>query len=144
MAFRLSTKGHYALLLMCELARSKKHLPLSEVSKNRNVSRGYLEQIVRPLRESNLVTGKRGAYGGYALSRDAQNITVGEVIRVVEGPVLPAECAGEDHDPLNCPPDCEAKQVWQKVRHAIDHVLDSITLESLILGDTGVGRSSNE
>lgn len=104
MPFKLSTRGHYAVLLMCELARSgSSYTSLSDISRSQKISRRYLEQIIRPLRESGLVTGKKGSSGGYALSKDAKDITIGQVIRVVEGPVLPVECVHEDHDIDSCP-----------------------------------------
>lgn len=144
MPFKLSTRGHYAVILMCELAERKTFVSLSEISESRKISRGYLEHIVRPLRKANLVSGKRGAYGGYALARPADSITVGEVIRVVEGPILPVSCAAENFDVGNCPDDCRARIVWQKVSAAIERVLDSITLENLIREDMGLGRSNQK
>ena len=93
MAFTLSTKGHYAVLLMYQLARSgAEWISLSEIASVQKVSQGYLEQIVKPLRENGFVEGKRGFGGGYTLARPADQITVGEIIRVTEGPVVPVEC----------------------------------------------------
>lgn len=136
MPFSLSTKGHYAVLLMYELARNEEKVtPLSEVSATQKVSQGYLEQIVKPLREEGLVQSKRGFGGGYTLSKPKEKITVGEIIRVVEGPILPVQCVDENFCRLNCPEDCKAKFVWQRVSDAIENVLDSITLEDLVNKD---------
>ncbi len=136
MPFSLSTKGHYAVLLMYQLARSGDSLTsLSEISSIQKVSQGYLEQIVKPLREGGLVLGKRGFGGGYTLAKPADQITVGEIIRIVEGPVVPVDCVDENFSHCNCPDDCRAKLVWQKVGEAIDSVLDSITLTDLLDGD---------
>jgi Rrf2 family cysteine metabolism transcriptional repressor len=138
MAFRLSTKGHYAVLLMYELARSGEALSsLSDIASVQNLSQGYLEQIIRPLRAAELVIGRKGFGGGYVLSKPASEITVGEVIRAVEGPVVPVKCVDEDSDLDSCPEDCRAKSVWQQVGQAIDGVLDSITLEDLVNKDAG-------
>jgi Rrf2 family protein len=135
MPFRLSTRGHYAVLLMYELARSGNALSsLSDISQVQRISQGYLEQIIKPLREGGLVTGKKGFGGGYSLSRPAAEITVGDVIRVVEGPIVPVKCVGGVPEMDACPDDCRARLVWQKVGQAIDAVLDSITLESLVAG----------
>jgi len=140
MPFRLSTRGHYAVLLMYELARSGEALSsLSDIASVWNISQGYLEQIIRPLRAAELVTGRKGFGGGYVLSKPASEITVGEVIRAVEGPVVPVKCVGEDSDLDSCPEDCRAKSVWQKVGQAIDDVLDSITLQDLVDKDAGDG-----
>lgn len=133
MPFRLSTRGHYAVLLMYELARSGDALSsLADISTVQKISQGYLEQIIRPLREAGLVTGKKGFGGGYVLSVPPSDITVGDVIRAVEGPVVPVKCVGKTSKMDSCPPDCRARHVFQRVGQAIDRVLDSITLESLI------------
>lgn len=118
---------------MYELAKAgDDFISLSEISSTQNISQGYLEQIVRPLRESGLVRGKRGFGGGYKLTKPAGQITVGEIIQAAEGPTMPAECVSENFSPCNCPEDCRAKLVWQKVGEAIDGVLDSITLLHLL------------
>ncbi len=136
MPFRLSTRGHYAVLVMYELAKAGgSYSSLQDISAYWSLSQGYLEQIVRPLREAGLVEGKRGFGGGYTLAKDASEITVGEIVRTVEGPVVPVQCVADDLHPERCPDDCRAKAVWQKVGQAIDHVLDSITLADLIRED---------
>ena len=133
MPFRLSTKGHYAVLIMYELAKSEgAYSSLQDISAAWGLSQGYLEQIVRPLREAGLVEGKRGFGGGYSLAKDASEITVGQVVRTVEGPVVPVQCVADDLVPERCPDDCRAKSVWRKVGQAIDNVLVSITLLELI------------
>lgn len=134
--FRLSTRGHYAVLLMYELARSGEALSsLADISAVQKISQGYLEQIIRPLRQSGLVAGKKGFGGGYSLSKRPAEITVGDIIRAVEGPVVPVKCVGETGETDACPDGCRARLVWQKVGQAIDDVLDSITLESLLGGN---------
>lgn len=142
MPFRLSTRGHYAVLLMYELACSGDTFSsLRDISAAQKISQGYLEQIIRPLREAGLVAGKKGFGGGYVLSRPPSAVTVGQVIRAVEGPVVPVKCVGEGSLMDTCPSDCRARKVWQQVGQAIDGVLDSITLENLLEGDeTGSGK----
>ncbi len=132
MPFRLSTRGQHAVLLMYELARAgDSHASLAEIASAQNISQRYLEQIVRPLREDGLVIGRRGFGGGYVLGRPAKSITVGEIVRAVEGPVIPVKCVSDTDMPKSCPEDCQARMVWQKVGEAIDSVLDSFTLETL-------------
>ena len=136
MPFRLSTRGHYAVLLMYELARSGAALSsLAVISASQKISQGYLEQIIKPLREADLVSGKKGFGGGYTLTKAPAAITVGDVIRAVEGPVIPVKCVADGTKDLDsCPNDCRARHVWQQVGQAIDGVLDSITLQDLISG----------
>lgn len=136
MPFRLSTRGHYAVLLMYELARSKgPYASLSEIASTQMLPQKYLEQIIKPLRESGLVKGRKGFGGGYALARPKDEITVGEIIRAVEGPVVPVKCVDESSNLDCCPSNCRARVVWQKVGEAIDRVLDSITLADLLRED---------
>lgn len=136
MPFRLSTRGHYAVLLMYELARTpEEFVSLAQVAAAQSISQGYLEQLIKPLRESKLVSAKKGAQGGYRLSKSPSNITVGEVVRAVEGPVVPVKCCLPEHQSSSCSENCRAKKVWLMVSQAIDNVLDSITLEDLVKGD---------
>jgi Rrf2 family cysteine metabolism transcriptional repressor len=143
MPFRLSTRGHYAVLIMYELAGSGGAFSsLQDISAAQRLSQGYLEQIARPLRDAGLIEGKRGFGGGYALGRPASEITVGDIVRAVEGPVVPVQCVADGSTPERCPEDCRAKSVWQRVGEAIDGVLDSITLEDLVRDEAGDDRAS--
>ena len=133
MPFRLSTCGHYAVLLMYESARAgDSFCSLADIAGVQKVSPGYLEQIVRPLRDAGLVESRRGFGGGYTLALPPSQITVGNIVRTVEGPVVPVKCAGEGDVPDECPDNCQARRVWRKVGEAIDSVLDSVTLEDLL------------
>lgn len=146
MPFRLSTRGHYAVLLMYELARSGNALSsLADISAVQKISQGYLEQIIKPLRVAGFVSGRKGFGGGYTLTKPPSEITVGEVIRAVEGPVVPVKCVVDSSHMDSCPDDCRARRVWQQVGQAIDEVLDSITLQDLLSGDIGsVSRPRKE
>lgn len=139
MPFRLSTRGHYAVLLMYEVARSGAAFSsLSDISTVQKISQGYLEQIIRPLRVAGLVSGRKGFGGGYTLSKQPKEVTVGEIIRAVEGPTVPVKCVGDPSHMDSCPDDCRARRVWQQVGQAIDGVLDSITLQDLLSGEIAV------
>jgi Rrf2 family cysteine metabolism transcriptional repressor len=144
LSFSLSTKGHYAVLLMYELARSEDDfVSLAEISAAQKLSQGYLEQIVIPLREHGLVQGKRGFGGGYKLARPADRITVGEIVKVAEGPVAPVKCMHDDFSDYDCPEDCRARLVWEKVGNAIEGVLHSITLHDLVEGAAHTGKKED-
>lgn len=132
MPFRLSTRGHYAVLVMYELARADGSFSsLQDIAVAQKLSQGYLEQIIRPLRKAGLVESKKGFGGGYSLARPAQEVTVGEIVRAVEGPVVPVKCVAGDSSLDSCPDGCRARMVWQRVGEAIDNVLDSTTLKDL-------------
>src|SRR3712207_4207372 len=108
-------------------------LPIS-VSKASSVPMPYLEQLIGPLRRAGLVKSTRGARGGYQLTRDPYDVRVGEVYRVMEGPVAPMECVSEDLSEQTCPliAGCETRPVWLQMRDAIVTTLDSMTLGDLI------------
>jgi len=91
------------------------------------------------LRRAGLVEGLRGLHGGYTLTRAPSQITVGEIVRVMEGPIAPVECTAEDYQPGACErePECLSRSVWQRVKESIDQVLDSTTLQDVMGGGDG-------
>src|SRR5215210_9241583 len=102
---KVSTRVHYGLRAMTELARSYREdrlLSISEIARNENLPLAYLEQLVGELRRAGLVEGTRGLHGGYRLSRAPGAITVGEIYRVLEGPIAPVECTTEEYLPGSC------------------------------------------
>jgi Rrf2 family protein len=109
---------------------------ITAVAKESSVPPAYLEQLIGPLRRAGLVESKRGAQGGYQLSRPPAAIRVGDVYRVMEGPVAPMDCVSEDPADQTCPliDGCETRPVWMKLRDSITEALDSTTLEDLING----------
>lgn len=123
---KISTKGRYGLTIMMELARNigGKPLSLKSIAKTNELSEHYLEQLVSPLRNAGLVKSIRGAYGGYVLASPPAEITAGDIIRVLEGPISPVEFE-EEEDPAK-------RHLWLRIRDSITEVLDSTTLEDLI------------
>ncbi len=91
---KISTKGRYGLTIMIELAKQNGNGPISlkSIAKENNLSEHYLEQLVAPLRNASLVKSVRGAYGGYVLAKEPDDITAGgDIIRILEGPITPVE-----------------------------------------------------
>ncbi|MDD4334214.1 MAG: Rrf2 family transcriptional regulator [Desulfotomaculaceae bacterium] len=131
---RLSTRGHYGLKAMFDLAQNYGSGPISlrTVAERQNLSDHYLEQLIAMLRKAGLVKSMRGAKGGYFLAREPSEIRVGDVIRTLEGPIAPVHCVSEI-DPGNCNKAdyCITRTVWERVRDGIAGVLDSITLADL-------------
>jgi len=107
---------------------------LAEVATDEALPRAYLEQLAIPLREAGIVASTRGARGGYALARDPREITLGEALRALEGPLAPMICASEDPNHALCERlgACSVNYLWVKVRDAISGVLDTTTLADLI------------
>lgn len=135
---KVSTRGEYGVRAMVSLAHRFGEGPMSiaEIARQTNIPPAYLEQLIAPLRRAELVISKRGARGGYVLSREPQNIRVGDVYRVMEGPVAPMDCVSEDVDDQNCPliENCETRPMWIKLRDAMTEALDSTTLADLASG----------
>ena len=132
---RISTRGQYGLRAMCFLAmnNSRAPTPLRDISEREGISMQYLEQLFRVLREAGLVESVRGAKGGYLLARDPSEISVGDVVRAVEGPIAPVECvdAGEDGECCERQHSCLTRQAWLRLRDSMVETLDSITLSEL-------------
>ena len=133
---RFSTRGEYGIRMMMDLAREYGHgpQPVSEVAKHEALPAPYLEQLVGKLRKAGLVISRHGAHGGYELSRAPSEITVGEVMRVLEGPISPMTCATEGKTDILCErePVCGANIVWERVRDSVAQALDSLTLADLV------------
>lgn len=134
MALKLSTKGKYGVKALFELAMHEGTGPMSlkSISERQNLSEHYLEQLAAPLRKAGLIVSVRGAQGGYSLSRPANQITVGDIIRVLEGPIGFTDCATEGEPGPDCAVDCVVHGVWEKVTQEIINVIDGITLQDLV------------
>jgi Rrf2 family cysteine metabolism transcriptional repressor len=123
---KISTKGRYGLTIMMELAAKFGEGPISlkSIAEKNTLSEHYLEQLIAPLRNAGYVKSIRGAYGGYILSKSPSDITTGDVIRILEGPISPVDFTEED-DPAK-------RDLWLRIRDSIADVMDSTTLEHLI------------
>ena len=135
-AVHFSTKGEYGVRLMVELARHYGEGPVSlaDVADHEDLPRPYLEQLVVSLREADLVISHRGARGGYTLARSPGEIRMGDVLRALEGPIVPMICAAHDRETSGqCGRTtfCTVNTLWVKVRDAITDAVDSVTLADL-------------
>lgn len=133
---KVSTRGEYGMRAMVSLARhyGQGPVPLTTLANDSAVPAAYLEQLMAPLRRAGLVVSTRGAHGGYQLSRPPSDVRVGEVYRVMEGPIAPMACVSEESDEDLCPmiDGCATRTVWLKVRDSIAAALDSTTLADLL------------
>jgi Rrf2 family transcriptional regulator, cysteine metabolism repressor len=129
---RISSKSHYAVRAMVELAMAynRGNLQLKIISKRQNLSQKYLEQIFILLRAKGLVDSQRGYSGGFILSRSPQKITVYDILETMEDTLSPVECI--DH-PETCDRQsfCATRKVWLRIRNCIEEELKSVNLASL-------------
>lgn len=128
---KISTKGRYGLRAMVDMAINslEDYTPLNLIAERQNISANYLEQVFALLKKADLVKSIRGSQGGYALSRKASKISVGEVLRVLEGEL--SITRNNDKNNYNDVENCINTVVWEKVNSRINDVVDSITLEQL-------------
>lgn len=121
--------------LMVDLARrwGAGSVSLHAIATGEDLPEAYLEQLVAALRKAGLVTGKRGAGGGYTLSREPAAITAGDIVRALEGPIEPQVCTAEGDPVVNCvrEQDCGTREVWLRVQSSIATALDGMTLAEL-------------
>ena len=127
---KISTKGRYGLKAMLDIAvySSSENVTLKNVSERENISEKYLEQIFSALRKNGLVNSKKGAQGGYTLSKSMSKITVGDILRVLEGDLLVVQ---EDETEKDIMDKCIQKNIWDKLNSSINSIVNSITLEDL-------------
>jgi len=141
---KLSTKGRYGVAAMYDLALHYGQGPISlkNVAKRQGISEHYLEQLMGTLRKAGYVQSIRGAQGGYTLTKDPAQITVGDIITIMEGPIAPVDCVlTDDTDNRYCDRAgaCVTRGVWAKVRDSINEVLNSISLADLCREDKTQG-----
>lgn len=134
---KLSARSRYASRILLELARHKGISPMSAatLSQHTGVSVQFVEQILKPLKQSGLTKSVRGAAGGHRLARPAEEITLGEVVRLMEGGISLTVCCGEKAN--DCPrrDGCLTRRAWMQVSHSLQKELDSISLATLLHED---------
>lgn len=133
---KISTKGRYGVAAMYDLAMYYGQGPISlkSIALRQKISENYLEQLMSTLRNAGYVKSIRGAQGGYTLSKEPEKISVGDIIRVMEGPIVLVDClltGAEDNDYCERAGICVTRDVWAKVCDSISSVLDSISLADL-------------
>lgn len=141
---KLSTKGRYGVKAMVELALNYGSDPISikTISLSQNISEYYLEQLFAPLRKANLVKSIRGANGGYVLSREPKDISIAEIINVLEGPIEISGCV--EGSVCDNEDTCATKLLWEKIKNSIDEVMDSITLQDIVNDDEKIKFKNHE
>ena len=131
---KISTQGRYGLRALVDLSEhetSEGAIPLREISERQEISERYLEQLFAKLRKAGIVRSVRGAHGGYKLNHPPEEITVGDIIRTLEGTLAPVECTDETAEKCDRIESCVANEVWQKIKVEVNSVIESITLADL-------------
>ena len=134
---KISYKGDYALKALLELAlryedNKNDTVPINEIAKFGDMPKKFLEQILLILVRGGLLKSKRGTGGGFLLARPPKDITVGEVIRLLEGPIEPIACVNDGYKGCSDVKSCILRNVWKEVAGAISIVVDTLTFEELV------------
>lgn len=131
---QISTRGRYGLRAMVDLAiyAIDEYVPLNSIAERQNISESYLEQLFAALRKGGLVKSIKGSQGGYTLADRPAQVTVGAILRLLEGKLFTAsEVSSPENEPSTIEY-CLAINVWEKINASIGSIVDSITLEDLV------------
>ncbi|MEW6130494.1 MAG: Rrf2 family transcriptional regulator [Acidobacteriota bacterium] len=133
---QISTKGKYSVRAVLDIAQNSKGAPvtLKAISEREGISLLFLEQIFQQLRKGDIVNSIRGPFGGYVLSRDPSEISVGEIVRLVEPPLYSNSCFDKDESSHDCriAESCVSGAIWRQLNEHINSFMDSITLADLV------------
>ncbi|MBQ8304937.1 MAG: Rrf2 family transcriptional regulator [Blautia sp.] len=139
---KLSTRAIYGLRALIDLGlySEEEAVSLQSIATRQNLSVGYLEQLMAMLKKAGLVSSIRGASGGYRLARPAEQISVGDILRVLEGGLEAVRCPGNTGESCTSSPEdachgadvCVAKLVWQRINNSITNAVDTLMLSELI------------
>lgn len=143
---KISTKGRYGLRAVIDIAIHGEDEPvsLSDIAIRQDISISYLEQLIAKLKKAHIVTSVRGARGGYSLAAPMDKISVGDILRALEGDLSPVNCSEvtENGAPCKESGQCITKLVWRRISDSINNAVDHLMLSDL-LSETDVQDASS-
>ena len=133
----ISTKGRYILRVMIDLAErcDDCYVPMKDVAERQEISLKYLEKILPVLTKNNMIEGVHGKGGGYRLTREPAEYSVGEILRLTEGDLAPVACLECDPKPCGRTAECRTLPMWQKFTGMVNDFFDGITIADLMRDD---------
>jgi Rrf2 family protein len=140
----LSQKCQYAVRAVLELAKQYGQGPISigQIAASQAIPQRFLEIILNELRPRGLIESRRGIQGGYLLARDPTTISVGDVIRLVEGPLDPVKCMGDKNNSCPLKDNCALIHLWNRAKAAVEAVYDGATFQDLVDEEKAMSRSA--
>ena len=142
---KLSTKGRYGLRAAVDLALFAKDEPLSvsTIAEREGLSESYLEQLFAKLKKAGLVRSIRGTNGGYQLAKPVSDISVGDILRALEGEMVIVDCPENETQcaKFDC---CVTKYVWKRINNSINETINSMTMEEIIANSGDIVTGSSE
>ena len=142
---KLSTRSRYGIHAMFDLAKNTGEGPqaIRNIAERQDVPEQYLEQLIGPLRRANLVSSVRGAGGGYLLAKPPGDITIGQIVRALEGPLNITDCMA-DADSCSRSGLCPSRLIWERLGQAINQVLDQTTLGDMLQDDARLKAATED
>ncbi|MBI3548694.1 MAG: Rrf2 family transcriptional regulator [Elusimicrobia bacterium] len=145
---KISASAEYAARMMVQLARLEQGGSLSaeKLSTLENIPRAYVDQIFQRLRHAGLVQSVRGPHGGYALAKSAKEISIGMMMRAVEGHIFEDVCGRYASGELQCSHagGCDIKPVWQRLTTLVEGFLDKVTIDDLLHEPKAISRAAHK
>ena len=147
---RFSTKTRYGVRAILDIAYNggRAGVQVKDVSRRQAILPRYLEQIFHRLKKAGIVQSKRGPTGGYLLARKPEDLTVGEIVRITEGPIEPVLCLNPDKSGRNCDriDNCVTRPIWKEAGQRLRDYLDSVTIQDLCdrAREMGLRKESGE
>lgn len=145
---KVSKRGEYALRALIDLGLAaeigRPMLRAQEIVTRENLPKGFLDQILMQLRKAGFIGTKRGKHGGYFLAKPMDSISIGQVVRLIDGPLAPIRCVSQSkYEKCSCPDEntCGLRMVMLDVRNAIAGILDRHTLADAVRGSLDKMRS---
>ena len=134
----ISTRGRYAIRVMIDLAEhyNGSYIPMKDVAKRQEISLKYLEKILPVLSKNGIIEGVHGKGGGYRLTRDPADYTVGEILRLAEDGLAPISCLEDGAPPCSKAAECRTLSMWEGFYKLINEYFDGITIADLMQVDT--------
>ncbi|MFY9574028.1 MAG: Rrf2 family transcriptional regulator [Blastocatellia bacterium] len=133
---QVSSKGKYSVRAVLDIAQHSdgSPVPLAAISQREGISLMFLEQLFQQLRKGSIVKSVRGSHGGYVLSRDPSEITIGEIVRLIESPIYTNSCFSKQESVDDCriSSSCISGAIWKQLAEHVDNFLDSITVADLL------------
>lgn len=143
---KLSARARYAVRILLELAQKKEAGPVtaSALSGRTGISTQFIEQILRPLRQAGITSSVRGASGGHLLAREPEDISIGDIVRVMEGGIRLTTCGSSG--PASCSRynKCRTRDAWSSLSRAFEREMDGVSLKLLLHTDTGMDTCAFE
>jgi Rrf2 family protein len=144
---KITFKGDYAIKSLVFLSRKyaesgERFYQISEISRDQDIPLKFLEQIFLVLRKAGYLKSHRGTNGGFALNKNPRHISLGEIVRLIEGPLAPIACVSQSaYQACGFEPRCVLRPLWAEVRNAVSGIVDNISFSDLVAQEQALLQS---